>query len=218
MLGRSVYTTVENAEPSVVASKEIGLEVNDDKTKYVVMSGDQFARQSHNITIDNSYFESVEDLKYLGTILTNQNSILEEIKTRFNSGNACCRSLQNLLSSSLLSSNLKIKIYRTIISPFVEHGCEAWSLTFREELMVRIVENGVFRRILGPKRDKVTGEWGKLHNEELNDLRFSPNIVWVIKSRIMRCVGHLACRVERRGVYRVLVVKSEGKSPLGMSL
>ena len=91
--------------------------------------------------------------------------------------------MQNLLSSSLLSKNLKIKIYRTIILPVVLYGCETWSLTLREEHRLRAFENRVLRRILGPKRDGVTGEWRKLHNEELNYLYSSPNIVWVISSK-----------------------------------
>jgi hypothetical protein len=88
--------------------------------------------------------------------------------------------------STLLSKNLKIKIYNiTIILPVVLYGCETWSLTFREEYWLRVFENRVVGRIFGTKRDKVTGEWRKLHNEELNDLYSSPNIVCVIKSKIM---------------------------------
>ena len=96
------------------------------------------------------------------------------------SGNDCYYLVQNVLSSCLLSRNLKIKIYRTIILPVVLYGCETWSLTFREERRLRVFENRVLRRICGPKRDGVTGEWRKLHNEELTDLYFLPSIVWVI--------------------------------------
>jgi len=78
--------------------------------------------------------------------------------------------VQNLLSSCLLTKNLKIKIYRTIILPVVWYGCETWSLTLREEYRLRVTEKRVLRRIFGPKRDEVTGEWRKLHNEELNVL------------------------------------------------
>jgi hypothetical protein len=141
----------------------------------------------------------VEEYKYLGTTLTNQNSIQEEIKSRLRSGNACYHSVQKLLSSRLLSKNLKIKIYRTIILPIVFYGCETWSLTLREERKLRVFENMVLRRIFGPRRDEVTGEWRRLHTEELNDLYCSPNIVWVIKSRRMRWAGHVARMGEERG-------------------
>jgi len=164
---------------------------------------------------DNSTFERVEEFKYLGTTLTNKNSIAEEIKSRLRSGNACYHSVQNLLSSRLLSKNLKNKIYRTIILPVVLYGCEAWSLTLREERKLRVSVNMVLRRIFGPRRGEVTGEWRRLHNEELNDLYSSPNIVRVIKSRRMRWAGHVARMGEERGVYRVLVGKLEGKRPLG---
>ena len=100
--------------------------------------------------------------------------------------------MQNLLSSSLLSKNLKIKICRTIILPVVLYRCESWSLTLREERKLRVFENRVLRRIFGPRRDEVTGEWRRLHNEELNDLCISTNIVWMIKSKRMRWVGHVA--------------------------
>jgi len=110
-----IYTLQENAEALVAATRDIGLEVNADKTKYMVMSRDQNTERIHSVRIDNSTFERVEEFKYLGTTLTNKNSIAEEIKSRLKSGNACYHSVQNLLSSRLLSRNLKIKIYRIII-------------------------------------------------------------------------------------------------------
>ena len=99
--------------------------------------------------------------------------------------------------------------------PVVLYGCETWSLTLGEELRLRVFENGKLRRVFGPKRDEVTGEWRKLHNEELSDLYYLPNIVRVIKSRRMRWAGHVARMGERISVYRVLVRKSEGRKPLG---
>jgi len=95
------------------------------------------------------------------------------------------------------------------------YGCETWSLILREERRLRVFENRMLRRIFGPKRDEITGEWRKLHNEKLNDLYCSPNIVRVIKSRRKRWAGHVACMGEGRGVCRVLVRKPEGKRPLG---
>jgi len=97
------------------------------------------------------------------------------------------------------------------------YGCETWSLTFREERRLRVFENRVLRRIFGTKRDAVTGEWRKLHNEKLNDLYCSSNIVRVMTSRRMRWAGHVARMEEKRGVYRVLVGKPEGKRLLGRS-
>ena len=93
--------------------------------------------------------EREEQFTYLGTTLTNQNSIQKEIKSRLKSGNACYHSVQNLLSSSLLSKNFKIKIFRTIILPVVLYGCETWSLTLREKHRLRVFENRVLRRIFG---------------------------------------------------------------------
>jgi len=111
--------------------------------------------------------------------------------------------------------NLKIKIYRTIIMPIILYGYETWSLTLREESRLRVFENRVLRKIFGPKRDEVKGEWRKLHIKELNDLYSSPNIVRMIKSRRMRWASHVACMGLGRGVYKILVGKSEEKRPLG---
>ena len=110
--------------------------------------------------IDNSTFERVEEFKYLGKILTNQNSIPEEIKSSLRSGNSCYFSGHNLLSSRLLYKNFKFKIYRIIILPVVLYGCETWSLTLREERKLRVFENMVLRRIFVPKWDEVTGNGG----------------------------------------------------------
>jgi hypothetical protein len=118
--------------------------------------------------------------------VTNQNLIQEEIKRRLNSGHACCHSVQNLLSSHLLSKNVKVRIYKPIILPVVLYGCETWSLTLRKEHKLRVFENRVLRRIFGPKRDGVTGGWRKLHNEELHDFYPSSSIIRIIKRRRMR--------------------------------
>jgi hypothetical protein len=167
------------------------------------------------VKIDNSFIERVEEFKYLGTTLTDQNSIQEEIKSKLKLGNACYYSVQTLLSSRLPSKNLKIKIYRTIILPVVLYECETWSLTLRKEHRLKVFEKRVLRRVFGPKRDEVSGEWRKVHNEELNDLYSLPNIVRVVKSRRMKWAGHVARMGEDRVVHRVLVGKPEGKSPLG---
>jgi hypothetical protein len=102
-----------------------------------------------------------------------------------------------------------------MILPVVLYGCETWSLTLREEHRLRVFENRVLRRIFGPKRDEVTGEWRKLHNEELRYLYSSLSIIRIIKSRRMRWAGHVPRVGEKRNAYRLLVGKPEGKRPLG---
>jgi hypothetical protein len=117
-LGGSIHTIRKNTEVLLIASKEIGLEVNAEKTKYMIMSRDQNAGQNWYIQIGNKSSKTVEQFKYLGTTLTDQNFIREVIKSRLKSGNACYHTVQHLLSSSLVSKNVK----------FVLYGCESWSL------------------------------------------------------------------------------------------
>jgi hypothetical protein len=162
----------------------------------MVISRDHNAGRRHSIKTDNSSFERVEEVKFFLIFLTNQNSIQKEIKIRLKSRHACYHFMQNLLYSGVLSKNINIKIYITIILPIVLYVSETWSLTLRKERRLRVFDNRVLRRIFGPKRCEVTGEWRKLHNEELNNLYTSPNIVRVTKSRRMRWTGH-AARVGR---------------------
>jgi hypothetical protein len=112
-----------------------------------------------------------------------------------------------------LSRNLKVKIHKTIILPVVLYGCDTWSLTLREEHRLRVFQNRVLRRIFGPKRYEVMGEWRRLHSGELHNLYSSPDIIMQIKSRRKRWAGHVARMGEGRNVYRVLVGKPEGKRP-----
>jgi hypothetical protein len=120
-----------------------GLEINAEKTKYMTMSRHPNSGQNQKVRIANESFEKVAKLKYLGTTLTNQNDVHDEVKSRLNSGNACYYSVQNLLSSRLISKNLKIKIYKTVILPVVLYECETWSLTLKEEHRLRVFENSV---------------------------------------------------------------------------
>jgi hypothetical protein len=112
------------------------------------------------------------------------------------------------LSYRLLTRNVKVKIYKTTILSVVFYGCETWSFTLREEHRLRVFEIRVLRRICGPKRDEVTGEWRKFHIEELHILYSSTNIIRQIKSRGM-------WHAWERNVYKVLIEKPEGKRPLG---
>jgi hypothetical protein len=121
----------------------------------------------------------------------------------------------NLLSSRLLSRNVKVNIYKSITPPVVLYGCETWSLTLREEHRLRVSENRVLRRIFGPKGNEIKGEERKLHNGKLQNLYSSRDIIKETKSRRMRWARYMARTEEGRKVYKVLVGKPEGKSPLG---
>jgi hypothetical protein len=182
-LDRIKHITKISTEALVVVSKEISLETNAEKTKYMIMSQDQDARQSHNIKIANASFEREKHFKHLGTTLTNQNSIHEKVKSRLKSGNACYHSVQNVLSSNLLSKKIQVKIYRIVIFCVVLYRCDTWSLTLREERRLRVFENRVLKRIFRPKK-KVRGKWRRLHITEFYDLYSSPNAIQVIKSRM----------------------------------
>ncbi|KAJ4428908.1 hypothetical protein ANN_25902 [Periplaneta americana] len=181
----------------------------------LVIFRDQNIVRNGNIKIGDLSFEEVEKFKYLGATVTNINETREEIKRRINMGNACYYSVEKLLSSSLLSKNLKVRIYKTVILPVVLFGCETWTLTLREEHRLRVFENKVLRKIFGAKRDEVTGEWRKLHNTELHALYSSPDIIRDLKSRRLRWAEHVARMGESRNAYRVLVGRPEGKIPLG---
>ena len=200
-------------EALVIASKEIGLEVNAEKTKYMVMSRDQNGRKNGNIQTGNKSFETVEQFKYLDTTLTNQNSIHQQMKSGSKSGIACYDSVQHLLYSSLLSKYVKIKIHRTIILPVVLYGCETWSLTLREECRLRVFENRVLRRILGSKRDEVTGNGEDYITGSFMLCTPHQILMWLIKARGMRWTWHVARMGERRGAYMVLLGKLKGRRP-----
>ena len=152
----------------------------------------------------------------LGVTVTNTNDIREEIKRRINMGNTSYYSLENMLLSRLHSKKLKVKTYRpkTLILPVVVYGCETWSLTLREDQRLRVFKNKVLRKIFGAKKDEITGEWRKLHNAELHALYSSPNVIRSLKSRRLRCEGHVARMEQSRNAHRVLVGKLETKKPL----
>jgi hypothetical protein len=176
LLGDNINTINKNTKTLIDACKGVGLEINAEETKYMLLS-QQNAGQNGDIEIANRSFENVSQFKYLGTTLISQNLNQEENKRSLNSGNTCYHSVQNVLSSRLLSKNLKIRIYKTIILPVILCGCKTCYLTLREEHRLRVFENMVLRRIFVPKSDVMTEEWRRLHNEKLHDLYSSPSII-----------------------------------------
>ena len=153
MLGENLQTVREYAEIFIKASKDIGLEVNSVKTKYMITSRHKNVIQNQNIAIGNLSYENVETFRYLGVTVTNTKDIREEIKRRINMGNACYYSLQKILSPWLLSKKLKISTYYRLY-------CTVVKLCHLErEHRLRVFENKVLRKIFGAKRDEITGEW-----------------------------------------------------------
>jgi hypothetical protein len=146
VVGENMDIIKKSREALLDASKKVGLEVNAQKTKYMLMSRSQKIGQKHSIKVVNRSFEDVPVFKYLGTTLTDQNCMYEEINSRLNFGNACHHLVESLRSSHLLSRNVKVRLYRSIILPVVLYGCETWSLTIREEHRPRVFENRVLRR------------------------------------------------------------------------
>jgi hypothetical protein len=138
LLGVDINTIKESIESLLEPSMEVRLKIDAEKTKYMIRSRHPNSGQNQNARTANESFANVEKFRYLGTTLTNLNDIHDEIKSILNSGNACYYSVQNILSSRLVSKHLKIKTYKTVILPVVLYGCETWSLTLREEHRLRV--------------------------------------------------------------------------------
>jgi hypothetical protein len=180
LLGDSVNTIKDNSENLLEASRDTGLEINAEKTKYMIIFRHPNSGQNQNKRTANELFEKVTKFKYLWMTLRSENDIHDEIKGRLNSGNDCYNSVQNNFSSRLISVNIKSKIYKTVILPVVLYECETWSLTFGEEHRLMVFENSVLRKIFGPER-KEDGTWRKFHNDKIHSLYSSPNIVRMTK-------------------------------------
>jgi hypothetical protein len=135
----------------------MGVKVNTEKTKIMLMVCHHSAQQNHNLKTAIRCFENVAKFKYLEMTVRNQTLIHAETKSRLNLGTSCYHSVQNLLSSCMQSKNIKFKIYGTIILPVVLYGCETGSLTLKEQHRFRVFENRVLRRIFRPKWDEIIG-------------------------------------------------------------
>jgi hypothetical protein len=212
LLGDNI-DSIKNSGLLIDALEEVGLEVNAEKTKYMLLSGHQNAGKNHDIKIGSGSFANVIQFKYMGVTVTNQNCICGGIKSRLNSRNACYRSNQNLLSSHLLSRNVKMRIYKTAVLPVALHGCQTSSLALRKEQRLRVFENRMLRRLFRPTSGEVAGGWRKLHNEELHHLYSSPNVNRIMNSRRMKWAEHVAhMRMRTNASYRILVGKTTRKT------
>jgi hypothetical protein len=215
LLGDNIDSVNKNTETLNDGSKEVGLQINVEKSEYILVFHHQNAGQNRDIKVANKSLENMSQVTYLVTTITSQNLIQEEAKRRLNSGNACYHSVQYLLSSRLLWRNVKIRIYTTIIFLVALYGCETWSLTLREGHRPSSFDNRVLKSTFGLERYEVRVQWKNVHNKEIHDLYSSPGIIRMMKSRRMRWAGHVAQMRNERKVNRLFVRKPEGKRPLG---
>ena len=194
-------------------AKRIGLEINQSKTKILKVSRND--RVTGNIGCGDMVLEAVESFKYLGSTVTSQNRVEEEVRIRVASGARSSWALAKTLKSSILSRKTKVQIYTTIIRPIVTYGTETLRLTKELERRLEVFENGILRQICGPVFDPEMGTWRRRHNVELRNLTGLPPITSIIRSQRLRWAGHLARMPEDRTAKRVIGGRPEGTRPLG---
>ncbi|KAG7311679.1 hypothetical protein JYU34_002732 [Plutella xylostella] len=159
-------------------------------------------------------YKGVSRFKYLGCTVTDTNTRDEEIDTRIQSFLRCSAALHKVLTSRLLSRNTKLRIYKTVIRPILMYGCEAWTLTQKEESQLLVAERKVLRKIFGP-RQRPDGSWRVLKNAELEDLMAGANIVGETKAHRLRWLGHLQRMGEDRSAKRAYMGRPTGRRPVG---
>jgi hypothetical protein len=201
----ALQDTFDNTESE---ARQRGLLINENKTKYMEVT--RTVVNGEHLKCGKYKFEHVKELSYLGTQLNHTNSSNSEIHARIVSGNRCYYSCGKLIKSRALNRNLKLKIYKSLIRPVVTYGCEAWTLTARDEQHLRIFERKILRKIFGPVQDK-DGSWRIRMNHELNELIRNADIVRFIKSRRIAWLGHVMRMDEGRIAKRVLEWKPTGR-------
>ncbi|VVC44605.1 Reverse transcriptase domain [Cinara cedri] len=203
------------SQPVEVAAEKVGLRVNEEKTKYMVVSrrnGNQV--QEEFIEVEEYKFKRVDQFKYLGSIITQDNDIKTEISTRLQSANKCFFGLSKIFRSRAISKNLKVRMYLTLLRPIVLYGAETWPLRKTEERRIAVFERKVLRKMYGAYYDVLANEWRKLHNEEVQSLFQRPDILKEIKKRRLVWAGH-AWRKHDSLIRRVIEENPVGRRPLG---
>jgi hypothetical protein len=212
IIGRTTVDVKEAFVPLEEAAKNLGLKINEDKTKYMWVTRRK-ARKQQNLTVGDYNFEVVRSFKYLGSTINDENDISEEIKLRTTLGNRCCFALHKVLRSKSLSWNTKVTVYKTIIRPIVMYGCETWTLTEKHEKTLNTWERKILRKIFGPINDQ--GAWRKRYNHELYNLYKGPDTVASIKSQRLRWAGHVARMDDERFPKKALTKKLDQKKAPG---
>ena len=191
----------------------VGLSINETKTKVMKMSRE--LRWEDFIDLGGFIFEVVDVFKYLGSHIASDNNMDDEISARISGASKCSWALNDLLKSKLLSRTSKLQLYTSTIRPVATYACETWALTQAQERRLLVFENTILRRILGPVRDEITGEWRIRHNLELRELTRLPLITGFVSSQRLRWTGHVA-RMAPDSVIRLAMEGTpEGRRPAG---
>ncbi|XP_029342105.1 uncharacterized protein LOC115033526 [Acyrthosiphon pisum] len=212
VMGETRDEVMNTASKLLKASKTIGLRVNEEKTKYLMV-----ARRSPNIdhiTVDDYSFKKVEVFKYLGVNINSNNDMHEEINDRIACGNRCYYSIMRLLKSKLLSRNSKTLLYHSYLRPIITYASETWSLTKGDSKRLMTFERKVLRNIYGPKFDAESQTYERRNNQELQELYNRPNIIAYIRSKRLEWFGHV-WRADGQVIKEVLINTINKKRPLG---
>ena len=191
------------------------MEVNNEKTKYMVNSSSNNRQYGPNVTINGHTFKVFENFVYLGSQVNSENNIVDEIKRRVTLGYRSYFSLLKILKSKSVSRNLKCTLYKSLIRPVVTYGYESWCLTQKEEQILLTFENKVLRTIFGPLLDQNRNLWRRRYNHELRELCREPDIVRTIKINRLRWLGHVQRMNENRIPKKLMNTKTEGKRSAG---
>ena len=197
----------------LVTARRVGLEINEGKTEYLVMSRNR--QDEAPLDVGDMRFGNVTEFVYLGSLVTSDNNTNYEVAARIQKGNRCLFALGHLLRSRVLSRRAKLRIYNAVIRPVVLYGCETWNLTVRAYKRFEVFENKVLRMILGPRTDPLTGRLRIRSNVEIRQLTGQPLITGVIRSRRLQWAGHVARAPETRYIRQVLDNRPTSPRPQG---
>lgn len=215
IVGENEQETIKTLTHLKAAAQKMGLIINQDKTEYMVIARDGKDKNSGHIQIDDMKIKRTETYKYLGTNFNCSNIIREEIKSRVHSGNKVYYALQHLLKSNDLSRNIKITIYKTLIRPIVLYGSETWSTTKKDEALLQTFENRILRRIFGPIKDAISGEWRIRSNIEIHTLFNSPLITGIMRANRLQWLGHVERMADNRETKTAYTKMLNGRRPRG---
>ena len=214
VMGETLQDVQRTSTRLVEESKQVGLECNEQKTKIMLMDRREDI-EGQDIRIGQLTIEGVNSFKYLGTLLTSNNDINEEVRERIAAGSRCLYALKSIFGSRKLSRKTKLRVYNVVVKPVVLYGCEAWTLTEERKRKLEVFENGVLRRILGPVFDEEEGRYRRRHNREIRELTEQTKLQNEVVMRRLRYAGHCARMSEERIPKKVLNAQVQGTRPLG---